>query len=416
MRPSPPTVRPSPLTPTIAEAHSNLGNALQDKGQLDEAIAAYRQAIALKPNYPEAYSNLGNALRDKGQLDEAIAAYRQAIALKPDYPEAHSNLGNALKDKGQLDEAIAAYRQAIALKPNYPEAHNNLGNALRDQGQLDAAIAAFRQAIALKPDYPEAYNNLGNALKDQGQLDEAIAAYRQAIALKPDYAEAHSNLLFALHFIPATTPRPWPRNPAAGTPACRAAEEVHPAPRQRPQPRPAPADRLCLAGFPGARRRPIPPAVAGARMTSSKFEIFCYAQVPRPDALTAAAAVAMPTVGEAPWGLSDEQVAELIRQDHIDILVDLTTAHGRQPPAGLRPQARPGAGDLAGYPGSTGLNTIDYRLSDPYLDPPGLDESVYSERTIRLPDSFWCYDPLDGREIPVNALPALTRASSPSAA
>jgi len=186
------------LKPNYPEAYSNLGNTLRDHGQLDQAISAYRQAITLKSNYPEAHNNLGNALGDQGQLEEAIAAYRQAIALRPNYPEAYSNLGNALRDQGQPDEAIAEYRHAIALKSDYPEAHNNLGNALGDQGQLEEAIAAYHQAIALRPNYPEAHSNLGNALRDQGQLDEAIAEYRHAITLKSDYSEAQNNLGNAL--------------------------------------------------------------------------------------------------------------------------------------------------------------------------------------------------------------------------
>ena len=106
-------------------------------------------------------------------------------------------------------------------------------------------------------------------------------------------------------------------------------------------------------------------------------------------------------------GLSDEQVAEQIREDRIDILVDLTLHMADNRLLVFARKPAPVQVTFAGYPGSTGLSTIDYRLSDPYLDPPGMDESIYSEQTIRLPDSFWCYDPLDCREIPVNALPAL---------
>jgi predicted TPR repeat methyltransferase len=182
------------IRPDYAEAHSNLGNVLKDKGHLDEALAAFRQATAFNPNFPEAHYNLGNVLKDKGQLDEAIAAFRQAIAVRPNYPEAHSNLGNALKDKGQLDEAIAAYCQAIRLEPGFAQAHNNLGTALNGVGKLDEAVAAYRQAIRLKPDLAEAHNNLGSALNAKGQLDEAVAAYRQAIRLKPDSADTHRNL------------------------------------------------------------------------------------------------------------------------------------------------------------------------------------------------------------------------------
>ena len=186
------------VKPDFAEAHSNLGNALSEQSRFDEAVAAYRQAISIKPDYAEAHSNLGVVLNEQGKLDEAIAAYRQAVRIKPDYAEIHCNLGNALKERGKLDEAIAAYRQAVRIKPDYAEAHSNLGVALNQQGKLDEAIAAYRQAVRIKPDYAETYCNLGNALKERGKLGEAIAVYRQAVHIKPDHAEAHFSLGVAL--------------------------------------------------------------------------------------------------------------------------------------------------------------------------------------------------------------------------
>ena len=186
------------LKPDFAEAYSNLGNALKDKGHLDEAIAACAQAISLKPAFAEAHNNLGNALKDKRQLSEAIAAFRRAIDLKPSLAEAHNNLGNALQGKGHWNQAIAAFRQAIKLKPEFAEAHNNFGNAMESKGKLDEAIAAYMQAIALRPDFAEAHSNFGNAMKDKGHLNEAIAAYRRAIALEPDLAQVHNNFGLAL--------------------------------------------------------------------------------------------------------------------------------------------------------------------------------------------------------------------------
>ena len=148
------------MKPDYAEAHSNLGNTLQELGKLDDAEANYRQAIALKPHFTAAYSNLGVTLREQGKLVEAEANYRQAIALKPDFTAALNNLGVVLKELGRLDEAEANYRQAIALKPDYAEAHSNLGNTLREQSKLVEAEASYRQAIALKPKFAEAYWNL----------------------------------------------------------------------------------------------------------------------------------------------------------------------------------------------------------------------------------------------------------------
>jgi tetratricopeptide (TPR) repeat protein/tRNA A-37 threonylcarbamoyl transferase component Bud32 len=186
------------LAPQYATAHYNLGVALQEKGQRDKAIAAYREAIRLKPNLASAHNNLGTALRDKGQLNEAIAAFREAIRLKPDHAAAHNNLGTALRDKGQLDEAIAECREAIRLKPDLAMAHYALGIALQEKGQVDKAIAAYREAIRLKPDLAWAHNNLGTALRDKGQLNESIAKCREAIRLKPNLVAAHYNLGNAL--------------------------------------------------------------------------------------------------------------------------------------------------------------------------------------------------------------------------
>jgi serine/threonine-protein kinase len=186
------------LRPESPGAHSNLGAALFDKGQLDEAIASLRKAIELDPRLALTQCNLGVALGDKGQLGEAIASFHKAIALDPKYAPAHNGLGNALKAKGQLDEAIACYQKAIALDPKYALAHNNLGLALKAKGQLDEAIAYLEKAVALDPKNAKAHSNLGEALREKGQADEAIACYKQAIALDPQLAGAYSNLGAAL--------------------------------------------------------------------------------------------------------------------------------------------------------------------------------------------------------------------------
>jgi tetratricopeptide (TPR) repeat protein len=187
------------LRPNSPGARLNLGNALRDKGQLDEAIAEFRAALRLKKGYADAHNNLGNALKDKGLADEAVAEFREAIRLQKDLAMAHANLGSVLRHKGLLEDAIAECREALHINKDSPEAHNNLGAALRDNGQLDEAIAEFRAAIRLKKNVPESHNNLGTALHDKGLLDEAIVEHREALRLKKDYAGAHNNLGVALH-------------------------------------------------------------------------------------------------------------------------------------------------------------------------------------------------------------------------
>ncbi|MDB3914351.1 tetratricopeptide repeat protein [Alphaproteobacteria bacterium] len=114
----------------------------------------------MTPNFAQAHYNLGNTLKEIGRLDEALASYTQAIALKPDYAKAHYNLGNTLKEIGRLDEALASYNQAIALKSDFAEAHNNLGNTFQELGRLDEALASFTKAITLNPEYSSARHML----------------------------------------------------------------------------------------------------------------------------------------------------------------------------------------------------------------------------------------------------------------
>jgi predicted O-linked N-acetylglucosamine transferase (SPINDLY family) len=378
------------IKPDFADAHYNLGSVLQGQRNFAEAIACYRQAIRYKPQYEAAYINLGIALSEMGEMDEAIAAYRQAIRIKPQYAETHSNLGNALKDKGQLEAAIVSYRQAIRLKPDYAEALNNLGNALKETRRIDEAIVSYRRAIGLKADYAAAHSNLGSALTAIGQIDEAIAAYRQAIQLKPDDAKAHSNLIFTLHYHPDYD---------AGMirEELRRWNQQHAQPLKRlirPHTNNCDPDRRLRIGYVSGDFRDH---VVGQNLLPllrehdhREMEIFCYVDVLRPDAMTEQ----LRQHADA-WrgivGLPDFDAANLIRQDGIDILVDLALHSANNRLGVFAQKPAPVQATYLGYCGSTGIDAMDYRLSDPYLDPPNLDSSVYSEQTMRLPETYWCY-------------------------
>jgi tetratricopeptide (TPR) repeat protein len=181
-----------------AATYTNLGNALTAKGQFDGAVDAHRQSVALQPAYAEGQYNLGNALLQRGDVDEAIRAYHQAIALNPQLVEAHGNLASALRRRGRLEEAIAHYRRAVALRPRSAESHYNLSIALHEYGHLEESVDACHHAIAAEPRFAQAHFQLGNLYKAQGRIDQAVGAYRQAIVVKPDYAEAYSSLGSAL--------------------------------------------------------------------------------------------------------------------------------------------------------------------------------------------------------------------------
>ncbi len=163
-------------------------------GQLGEAIARYRQVLAVDPESASVHNNLGTALYDRGLLEEAEASYRLALAFRPRDAEAHNNLGTLLYEQGKTDEAIASYRKAIALRPDHAEAHNNLGTALVSLGRLGDALESYRRALAFRPDYVAARVHLGTVLWEQGQLEEAAAAYREALEFNPRYTDALDRL------------------------------------------------------------------------------------------------------------------------------------------------------------------------------------------------------------------------------
>jgi protein O-mannosyl-transferase len=198
------------LKPGYADVHNNLGNTLLKKGQANEAIGHFQEAIRLKPGYANAYNNLGNALLKQGQPGEAIRQYQEAIRLEPDDANAQYNLGNAFLKNGQPDEAIRRYREAIRLNRILPAAYYNLGIVLGMNGQPEEAIRQFQEAIRIKPDYAEAHSNLGTAFYQQGRTEEAIRQYQEALRLKPDLADARRNLDLALATKANSSPPPGP--------------------------------------------------------------------------------------------------------------------------------------------------------------------------------------------------------------
>ena len=181
------------------------------QGKLDEAIAAYREAIRLKPDDAEAHYNLGIALSGQGKLDEAIAEYREAIRLKPDYAEAHYNLGIALDGQGKLDEAIAEYREAIRLKPDYAEAHYNLGIALTSQGKPTRRSPNTARRSGSSPTTPRPTPTSASPWRLRAKLHEAIAAVPRGDPPQARHAAAHNNLGDALRESGRSSTRRSPR-------------------------------------------------------------------------------------------------------------------------------------------------------------------------------------------------------------
>jgi predicted O-linked N-acetylglucosamine transferase (SPINDLY family) len=393
------------LQPKFPEARNNLGAALAAEGRTDEAMAEYRQALELDPACPATHLNLGNALRERDRLEEAIAAYRTALRLQPAYPQALSNLGVALTERGRPGESVAACRRALELKPDYSEAYNNLGVALAEQGLLDEGAAAYRRALALQPDDAEVHNNLGDALREQGQLDEAIAEYRQALRLQPQDACAQSNLILSLHLHPDHDARSiseerqrWNR---------RLSDPLKPFLRPHANDS-AVAGRKLRIGYvsPDFRDHPVGRQMLPLfeRHDRERFHILCYSGVARADSITERLRE-LAGGWRSTRGVGDARLAEMIREDAVDILVDLAlhTAGNRLPVFARKPA--PVQVSFAGYPESTGLDAIEYRISDRHLEMAVARAGADEREQVRLIDSFWCYDPR-GAELEVNGSPA----------
>ena len=388
--------------PKYAEAHNGLGLAMHKMGRIDEALAAYRKAIALAPSLLAAQINLAGALAAAGRLDDAADIYRAILLQHPDHAEARNNLGGILHALGKPDEAIEHMRAAVATRPDYAEAHANLGLALYKRGQLASAIASCNSAIALRPDFARAHVNLADIFLAQGRLDEAVQQHVQAINLRPDSSTTHSTLLWMLHFHPA-----W--GPAALADAHRQWAQRHAEPLMAniaPHPAAAPAGRLRIGYVsPDFREHPVgrlfEPVLR--HHDTQKFEVFCYSDVARPDALTERLKGLAGT-----WrpcaGMSDAQLAKQIRTDRIDILVDLTLHMAGNRLLVFARKPAPVQITALGYNASTGLRTMDWRITDPHLEP--ADTLPWPEKPLILPETQWVYTALPV-DAPPGELPAL---------
>lgn len=432
------------VNPQYALAHKNLGNSLQDQGNLAEAIAAYRRGLAIDPNDSEANRNLGVALNASGKKTDAANAFRRAVDPKPEWLEAtldlasvlndlhhyeetitlltraisfhprcadfHATIGTALAELGRTDEAIASFRKAIEENPSHAKAYRNLGVILTHRSELDEAKALLQKAIEIDPEYANAHSSLAVVLAGSGDLDGAITEFRRAVELAPENPRFHSNLVYLFQFHPDY-------DSAAILAECRQWSAKHEAPvaslRGESHPNDPTPNRRLRIGYLSADfsahvvGRNILPLLQNHNRND--FEIFCYCNSWRGDDFTRKFIAAADNWRQIE-SLDDAKVCEMIRADGIDILVDLSLhlRDSRLPVFARKPA--PVQATFAGYPGTTGLHAIDYRLTDPFLDPPNESDNFYSEKSIRLPHSFWCYDPIamhPADELPVAPLPAI---------
>jgi predicted O-linked N-acetylglucosamine transferase (SPINDLY family) len=390
--------------PGFAEAHSNLGNALRSTGEIGASVAEHAEAVRLKPTSAEILNNYGIAMKECGRIDEAIAAFEKSVRIRPEYPEVLNNLGSALILRDRVEEAIDAFSRAARLNPEAAEVHNNLGNVLQKKGRLDESVEAYRRALALRPDYAETHSNLAINLSAQGRLDEALESFGAAMACKPDSSQYHGNVLYTMHFHAEFTARQileehrrW--NVKFGRPVAGS---------RLPFTNDRNPDRRLRIGYvsPDFRHHPVGRFLVPLfrHHDRSGYEIFSYSGVHSPDDLTGFLR-SLSDHRRDTLSLSDARLAQQIRDDRIDVLVDLSLHMAFSRLMVFAHKPAPVQVTWLGYVSTTGLETMDYRLSDRFLDPPGAEEN-YVEKTIRLPHCYWCYEPPEASP-DVGPLPAL---------
>lgn len=390
------------LEPNHAEAWNNLGASLRAIGEVDAAHAACSKAVEINPKFAQAYSHLGAVLSDQNRLDEAIACWRKAIALEPKLSEAHRNCAAALIRQEKYAEALAHAEKAYQLDSRSPEARKNLAAArhhraveLHGQGRITAAIELWREVIELDPDHASAHNDLANALASAGRADESLKHYHRAIEIEPKNASAHSNLLLAMNYLPQfdgaaamfEAHRQWERQQVGLTQAHAGPSEGFGAPRD---------GGILRIGYvsPDFRQHPVgrfvEPLIAGH--DRSRFHVTCYSAAPDPDELTRHFESICDCWREIN-AMNDDEAVEQIRRDGIDVLVDLAghTGHNRLKVFARR--AAPVQVAWCGYPNTTGLTSMDFRITDEHCDPPGMTEAYHTEELTRLPGPFLCYAP-----------------------
>jgi protein O-GlcNAc transferase len=374
-------------------------------GNIQEAKQICEKILIKIPKDFNALHLLGIIYCGIGNYESATKYIGEALQHNPNIADAHFNLGAALKKQGQYHKAITCYQRALQLNPYFPEAYCNLGVIFLEQGHYEEAMIYFEKALQINPMFVDVLVNLGVLHKEIGNVNKAENYYRSALQIKPDFAGCYSNILFTMNFNPRYDAQTITtehlrfaqhfEQPLLSSIALHTNERKY--------------ERHLKIGYvsPDFRRHSVAYFIESILATHDRksFSVSCYADVGNPDEVTDRIRKSSDQWRDIRL-MSDEDVAALIRADKIDILIDLAghTANNRMLLFARKPA--PVQITWIGYPATTGLSTIDYKIVDNYTDPPGMTEKFYTEKLLRLPESFLCYLP-DSDSPEINHLPAL---------
>lgn len=394
------------LNPNLYDALYNLGNIFHRKGEYDKAMDFYKKALDINPKFPDLYSTVGTYLHTAGQIDEAIVYYQKALQFQADSSSVYNNLGVALKAKGQFEEALKHFQKAIHRDPLNAEAYCNIGIILGGKGKYEESLSHYLKAIQINPTLPDTYCNLGILLKEHGNLSDAEAYFKSAMQLDNLNPLYYSNFLLLMLYNPLYDPQTIFSEHLQFSKQFEDPLQLSIVSHTNPKT----LNRRLKVGYvsPDFRKHSVSYFIETVLANHDKlqFEVFCYENSFVQDEVTNR----LRSFADH-WrniaGISDEKAEELLRDDEIDILIDLSghSANNRLLLFARKPA--PIQASWIGYPATTGLSAMDYRIVDNYTDPAGMHEQFYTEDPIRMPECFLCYLP-DNDSPDICDLPALT--------
>lgn len=377
------------IDPRDADAFYMVGVILGIQGRKQQSIEYLQNADALRPDHVLTHYNLGVAYRDSGDLERAREEFEKTVRLKPDYSAAYNSLAHVLINTRRLEEAVDVFYKVIKLQPTVAETRNNLATVLQGLGRMEEAIDCYKKALEINPDMTVAWDSLGSALTSSGQYQAALEAYKQSLQRDPGNSRGHSNMLMTFNYMDGVSRDEvyhehigWSRQHADPVKCLSLKTDFS-------------SDRRLRIGYisPDFREHSVAYFVEPLLASHNRdtFEVFCYSSVPQADETTHRLR-SLSSHWREIHGHPPLKVAEQIKRDEIDILVELSGHTSGNHLNVLMRKPAPVQLTWLGYPNTTGMDRIDYRIVDWITDPQG-SEQYSSEKLIRLPGCFLCYQP-----------------------
>lgn len=374
----------------LAIAYNDYASTIKMAGAIEESIKFYEKALEYYVTLPDAYYNLGCVYMETGRADKAIPFYEKAIQYYPQYLNAINNLATIYKEKGNFDKAVELYRQALSIDPAFPLANNNLAVVYSMQGKIIDAFKCLQRAIQSDPNYASAYNMMGTVCRDEGHSEKAIEFFDKAYKLDPKLRGAAHNKLLVMNDVPELSN-----------------EAIYRAHHEWGQAFSKGYGNLEITTTKDPNKKILKVGYVSSDFCTHSVSYFTEALLSHNDPYQVQ--IFMYYTGgtkdhtterlmsyDCTWrDLYEKEAlvaAHIIRDDEIDILVDLAGHSGSNRLDIFAHKPAPIQITWIGYPNTTGLPEMDYRITDANADP--LDTTQeFTEQLIRLPGCFLCYTP-----------------------